>query len=189
MGWILLIAGLLIWSVAHLFRAFAPNARAQLYDRLGPAARGLIGAIIIASVILMVLGYRATPFITVWSPPPFLTHVNNLLMIFAFYVYLLTATKPGAAFVMGSTKNPQLTGFKIWAVAHLLVNGDLAAILLFGGLLAWAVVQVVKIKRLPQTVDRETAPITSPIVHLAVSLAVVGVVMGLHYWIGVTPWG
>lgn len=189
MGWILLILGLVLWTGAHLLRAVQPDRRAALQDRFGDASKGIMALVILVSLGLMILGYRATPHVTIWTPPAFLTHVNNLLMILAFYMYLTTATKTGTAFVFGSLKNPQLTGFKVWAVAHLLVNGDLAAILLFGGLLAWAVLEVIFSKRVPGLVDRNTAPISNPFVHLGLVVVVVAVVIGIHTWLGVRPFG
>lgn len=189
MGWILLLVGLALWSGAHLLRSVQPERRAALQDRLGDASKGVMALMVLVSLGLMILGYRATPFVPVWTPPAFLTHLNNLLMIIAFYMYLTSATKPGTAFVFGNLKNPQLTGFKVWVVAHLLVNGDLAAILLFGGLLAWAVVEVIMSKRVPGLVNRDNAPISSPWVHLAIVIAVVAVVSGIHAWLGVWPFG
>lgn len=189
MAWVLLIAGLALWTGAHLFRAVMPDRRAALQERFGDGSKGMVALAILLSLVLIVLGYRATPTIQVWYPPAFLTHVNNLLMLFAFYVYLQTATKPGTAFVMGNVRNPQLTGFKIWAVAHLLVNGDLAAILLFVGMIGWAVAEVIVTKRTPSLVNRDKAKITSPVVHLGLTLGVVAVVMGIHHLLGVTPWG
>ncbi|KNG94382.1 NnrU family protein [Pseudaestuariivita atlantica] len=185
----LLILGLILWTAAHLMRAGAPNARAALQSRMGDASKAVMGLVIIASVVLMVLGYRSADPVIVWSPPAFLTHVNNLLVLIAFYMYLTTATKPGTAFVFGNLKNPQLTGFKLWAFAHLLVNGDLASIILFGGLLAWAVVQVILSKRAPSMVDRGTAPISNPWVHLGLVLAVFAVVAVIHGWLGPWPFG
>ena len=191
MAWLALILGLALWAGLHLMRRVAPAARGALTDRLGEGSKGVIALGLVASIVLMWLGYRALPFIPVWSPPGFLTHINNLLMIFAFYVFLQTTTRPGTAFVMGRIKNPQLTGFKIWALAHLLVNGDLAAIVLFTGLLAWAVAEVVISARTPAhpLVDREAAKITSPWIHLGLTLAATLGVMLVHHWLGVTPWG
>ncbi len=64
-------------------------------------------------------------------------HLNNLLMVIAVFVFGMSAT---TGRLRGKMRHPQLTAVKIWAVAHLLVNGDLASIILFGGMLAWAVV-------------------------------------------------
>ena len=185
----LLIIGLILWTALHLMRCAAPGVRQALHDKLGLGAKGLIAIGILVSVGLMVVGYRGAEFIPIWTPPAFFGHINNLLMLFAFYVYFQTATAPGTAWIMGNTKNPQLTGFKIWAFAHLLANGDLASILLFGGLLAWAVVQVILGKKTPSLVDRSKARITSPVVHLAVSLGVFVIVAGIHIWLGVNPFG
>jgi uncharacterized membrane protein len=187
MIWLLL--GLALWTGLYLFRSAAPSARAALQDRLGDASKGLIALGLVLSVVLMVIGYRGAAFIPVWTPPAFFGHINNLLMLFAFYVYFITATKPGTAWVMDKTKNPQLTGFKIWAVAHLLANGDLASLVLFGGLLAWAVAQVILSKRVPSLVNRETGKISSPFVHAGLALGVYALVAGVHIWLGVNPFG
>lgn len=176
MGWFLLLLGLGLWSGLHLMRAVLPEMRSWLQERLGDGSKGLITLGLLSSVGLMVWGSNLVPFVSIWSPPVFLTHINNALMLVAFYMFLTSATQPGTAFVFGKLKNPQLTGFKVWAVAHLLVNGDLASVLLFGGLLAWAVIEVIASKRVPSLVDRGTAPISSPWVHLgAVVVAFLGV--------------
>lgn len=180
----LLILGLVLWVAGHKWRWFLPD----FYTSIGPKARGVSALAIVASVVLMVIGFRAAPVIHVWSPPSFLTHVNNLLILFAFYIFFITATKPGSAFVMGRIKNPQLTGFKTWAIAHLLVNGDLASIFLFGGLLAWAVFEVIAAKSAPPR-DARTPPISNPFVHLALVLVVFGVASAVHFWTGHSPFG
>jgi len=183
----LLILGLVIWIAAHLQRSYAKGFRESLQQKLGNGAKGLISVVVIVSLILMIIGYRSADVITIWTPPIWLYHVNNLLMVLALYIYFTTATKPGTAFIFGSIKNPQLTGFKIWAVAHLLVNGDLASIVLFGGLLAWAVVEVIASKRTPSLVDRATAPISSPWIHLGLVAVIFVVIAGIHTWLGKSP--
>jgi len=186
---LLLIIGLVIWIAAHLLRSLAPQLRKNLQDRLGSASKGLMTIIILLSLGLIVAGYKSAGFVPVWTPPLWMTHINNALMIIATYMYFTTATKPGTAFLFGSLKNPQLTGFKVWAFGHLLVNGDLASMVLFGGLLAWAVVQVIAAKRAPSLVDRDTAKITSPWVHLALVVAAFAAFTFIHTWAGVWPFG
>ncbi len=180
MGWVLLIVGLALWSALHLMRALAPGVRDALQTTLGDGFKGVIALGLLLSVGCMVLGSNLVPFVPVWSPPSFLTHVNNLLMLLAFYMFLTTATRPGTAFVFGNLKNPQLTGFKVWAFAHLLVNGDLASILLFLGLLAWAVAEVIVSGRSSSLVNRDAAKITSPFVHLALVLVAFVAVSAVH---------
>jgi len=186
---ILLLLGLALWTALHLLRSAAPDLRQALTDKMGQGSKGLIAVGIIVSVLLMIFGYRSAAFIPIWEPPVFLRYVNNLMMILALYIYFQTATKPGTAWIMGKTKNPQMVGFTFWAVAHLLVNGDLASIILFGGLLAWAVVQIKSSKKVPSLVDRETAKITSPFVHLGLVVVAFLVIATIHILLGYNPFG
>lgn len=188
---LLIILGLIIWIAAHAARRLAPNIRQSLEEKLGSGAKGVMALAIVAGLVLMIVGYRNAAEVPLWVPPLWLTHVNNLLMIVALWILLTTVTKPGTAFIMGSMKNPQLTGFKIWAFAHLLVNGDLASVVLFGGLLLWAVLQVIIAKRTPQAelVNPDAAPISSPWVHLALVVVVFLAVTFAHNWLGVWPFG
>lgn len=185
----LIIAGLILWTTTHLLRSLAPDLRQQLQNRFGNASKGLIAVMVLLSLVLMIMGYRSAVFTAVWAPPLWMTPINNALMFLALYMYLTTATKPGTAFVFGSLKNPQLTGFKVWAFAHLLVNGDIASILLFGGLLAWAVVQVITSRKVPSLVDRDSAKITSPWIHLGLVIVVFTAISFVHIWLGKWPFG
>lgn len=185
----LMIFGLILWTGLHLIRSLAPDFRQSLSDRLGSGSKGIITLGILVSVGLMIVGYRSADFIPVWNPPAFFTHLNNLLMLLAFYIFFQTSTQLGTAWILGNSQNPQLIGFKTWTIAHLLVNGDLASIILFGWLLVWAVVEVIASKRTPSLVDRSTAPISSPVVHLALVLVVFAIVASIHTWLGYNPFG
>jgi len=183
----LLIVGLILWTAAHLLRSFAKEFRQNLQDKFGNGSKGIIALAVVLSLVLMTIGYRSADIKLLWVAPLWMIYVNNILMILALYVYFTTATKPGTAFIMGSLKNPQLTGFKIWAVAHLIVNGDLASVVLFGGLLCWAVVEVVASKKTVSLVNRDKAPINSPLVHLALVFVVFIIIVALHSWAGRSP--
>ncbi len=175
--------GLILWWGAHLFKRLAPARRAAM----GEKGKGPVALVLVASVVLMVLGYRAAEFVPLWSPPAFLVHVNNLLMVLAFYLYASSGAKTAITRVI---RHPQLTGFKTWAVAHLLVNGDLASVLLFGGLLVWAVVTVIVINRAePEWVRPAPVPVRKEVTAVVATLIVVGIVMAIHNWLGVQPWG
>lgn len=177
-----LIAGLALWVAAHFLKRVAPAARA----RMGNAGKGLVALLVIGSIVLMVLGYRAAPFVPVWEPPTALRHVNNLLMILAFYVYGVGAAKGLAS---ARIRNPQLTGFSIWAIAHLLVNGDLAAIVLFGGLLAWAIAEIIVLNRSQPWQRPEAVSIRGDFVALIIGLFLMSAAAGVHLWLGVNPFG
>ncbi|QXT40464.1 NnrU family protein [Gymnodinialimonas ceratoperidinii] len=181
--WILLIAGVALWSGAHLWKRVAPASRA----RLGDKGRGIVALLSIAAIVLMVIGYRGAYGPVWWGRSPALVGINNLLMIFAFYLFAAAGAK---TWITGKIKNPQLTAFKIWAVAHLLVNGDLASFVLFGGLLAWAVVEVIVLKRHGEPwTPPHPVPVRKEITTVVATIVVVIVVMGLHYALGAQPWG
>jgi len=181
---LILILGLILWTGAHYFKRFMPDQRAAL----GTPGKGIMAVGIVAGVVLMVIGYRMADFVPVWSPPAFFTGINNLLMVLALWVYGSSAAKGAKAWPAYKTRHPQLLGFKIWAFAHLLVNGDLASILLFGGLLGWAVGSVILINR-AEPEWTPPAPAERPTyIRLAVITAVMLVVItGIHIWLGVNP--
>ncbi|MFP7569868.1 NnrU family protein [Marivita sp. S2033] len=179
----LLILGLLIWTGAHLFKRVAPERRAAM----GDSGRGIVAAALGLSLVLMIWGFWKADFIPVWYPPSFLTHINNLLMLVAIFVFGMSAT---TGRLRGKMRHPQLTAVKIWAVAHLLVNGDLASIILFGGLLAWAVAEVIVINRAEPVWDRPPPGDAKKDVLLVVITIVAYVVISLiHLWLGVSPFG
>jgi uncharacterized membrane protein len=179
----LLIAGLVLWWGAHLFKRVAPQRRAAM----GEAGKGVMAVLIVLSVVLMVIGYRGAAVIDLWFPPAFLVHLNNLLMILAFYLYAASGMKTA---ITRSIRHPQLTAVKTWAVAHLLVNGDLASVVLFGGLLAWAVVEVILINRAqPDWTRPAPVPARKEIMAVVAAVVVSGIVMLIHNWLGVQPWG
>ena len=182
---ILLILGLLLWWATHLVKVLAPGQRAAAVSRLGEGAwKGLIALLTLGALALMIIGYQRAALIPVWTPPPWLWHVNNLLMALAVFVFIAGSF---ASPVRRRIRHPQLTGVKIWTVAHLLVNGDLASIVLFGGLLAWAVVAVIGTNRrdgprgpLPEATS------TGLVAHIGVSVIVFAAVVWLHGLLG--PW-
>jgi len=136
----LLLCGVLIWSAAHLFPVAAPAARAGLTERMGAkGTKGAMAGLILGGLILMILGYRAAPYEALYTPPGWAVHLNNLLMMLA--VLLMGAAKR-ANLVSHRLRHPMLTGVIVWAFAHLLVNGDLASAILFGGMAVWAVLSM-----------------------------------------------
>ena len=180
----LLILGLILWVGAHYFRRFMPDQRAAM----GRQGKGIIAVAIVAELVMIIIGYRGAAFIPVWTPPPFLTHLNNLLMVLAFWVYGSSAAKGAKAWPAYKTRHPQLMAVKIWAVAHLLVNGDLASILLFGSMLAWAVGSVILINRAEPNWTPPAPAGKATYIRLAViTLVMLVVVTAIHTLLGVSP--
>ncbi|WP_370402359.1 NnrU family protein [Sulfitobacter sp. JB4-11] len=180
----LLILGLILWIAAHYFKRFAPAQRA----RMGEAGKGVVAIVLVAGLILMILGYRAADFIPIWTPPTFMVHINNTLMLIALWIYGSSAAKGAKAWPAYKTRHPQLLGFKIWAAAHLLVNGDLASILLFGGLLGWAVGSVILINRAePDWTPPAPAGRATYIRLGVITIVLYGLISAIHIWLGVYP--
>jgi uncharacterized membrane protein len=179
----LLVLGLLIWVGAHIFKRVAPEQRAAM----GEKGKGVVAIALFISLGLMIVGYRGAEFINVWYPPSFMTHINNLLMLVAIFVFGMSAT---TGRLRGKMRHPQLTSVKIWAVAHLLVNGDLASIILFGGMLAWAVLEVILINKAVPVWDRpQPGEAKRDIILVVITLVVYVVVALIHMWLGVSPFG
>jgi uncharacterized membrane protein len=183
MGYALLILGVLAWSGSHLWKRLAPASR----QGFGEAGKGIVTAASLAGIVLMGLGYRWADTTVLWDSPRFLNHVNNLLMLLAFYLFAASGMKTGITRVI---RHPQLTGVKTWAVAHLLVNGTLADLILFGGLLAWAVVSVILINRAqPVWSKNPPAPMGKEIGALVGAVVAVLAVGWLHGWLGPRVFG
>lgn len=136
----LLIVGLVLFLAIHSARIFAEDTRTRFIAARGELAwKGLYALVSIAGFVMIVYGYgeaRAAP-IALWQPPVWTRHLAALLMLPAF-IMLAAAYIPGNG-IKARLKHPMLLGTKTWALAHLLSNGNLADVLLFGGFLVWAV--------------------------------------------------
>ena len=155
----LLILGLILFSGSHLCKRLVQDRRAAMGDK----AKGLVALVSLAGIVLMVIGYRAAPYIEVWSPPAFLTHVNNLLMLVAVF---LLGVGYSSGVVRTKLRHPMLGAVKVWALAHLLVNGDLAGIVLFGWMLAWAVISLILINKAERVwVRPEIGPLRNDLIY------------------------
>ena len=142
-----MILGLVLFLGVHLVST-RRDVRAQLIERFGESGYKLGYALIsVAGLALIVWGfaaYRATGWIDVWTPPKAMRHIAVALMLPAV-ILLVTAYLRGR--IYKAVKHPMLTAVKLWALAHLLANGDLGSIILFGSFLAWAVIDRISLKR------------------------------------------
>ena len=181
----LMIIGILIWIAVHYMKRLAPAPRQSLTDRFGEGSKGIIALMLVVSVILMIIGYRAAEFSPVYDPLPWAGHLNNLLMIIAF---LLFGAGSKGSWLASRMRHPMLIGFKIWTIAHLLVNGDVASIILFGSMLAWAVGQVILINRSTTwTPDRSTTLGARDAKLVIAWIVMFIIVASVHIWLGHNP--
>lgn len=144
-----LVIGLIVFLGIHSISIVARPTRDRLAARIGEWPFKLVYSVIAAvGLVLIVIGYgeaRLTPTV-LYTPPDGLRHLNMLLMLIVF-PGLLAAYLPGR--IADTLKHPMLVAVKAWALSHLLVNGTLADVLLFGGFLAWAVADRISMKHRP----------------------------------------
>ena len=147
MGLAIMILGLAVFVGTHLVTT-QREARARLIAQSGEGAyKGLYSLASIAGVLMIGWGfgmYRATGWVDVWYPPAWTRHVTALLVLIAS-ICLVAAYSPGR--IKTTLKHPMLVGVKLWAFAHLISNGDLGSIILFGSMLGFAVFDRISLKR------------------------------------------
>jgi uncharacterized membrane protein len=147
MGLSILVLGLRGFLGTHGFVSFRA-ARTDVIARVGlPVYRGVFALVSLAGLALIIWGYalyRAHEWIQVWSPPAFMRHITIGLMLIAA-IFVVAAFIP--SHIKTRLKHPLLASVKTWALAHLLSNGDLGSILLFGTFLAWGVYARIAAKR------------------------------------------
>jgi len=172
----LLIIGLVTFMGMHSIALFAPGARENLRNKLGAGAwHGLYSVVSIAGLVLIVMGYadsRLNP-IWLWMPPAGLRHLALLLTLVAF-VLLAASYVPGNR-IKSRLGHPMYASVKVWAFAHLLANGSLADVLLFGSFLAWAIAGFAVSRRRDRLAGIQRAAGT-------VKADVITVVVGLVSW-------
>lgn len=187
-----LIIGLLLFLGVHSIAIVAPAWRNDMAARLGDASwKALYAAISVIGFVVLVHGYalaRAEP-VVLYTPPAWTRHLAALLMLPVFPL-LFSAYLPGR--IKAAVKHPMLTATKAWALSHLLVNGNLADVLLFGGFLAWAVLDRISVgkRAAPQkTLIQGTPTRFNDVLAVVAGLAVyVLVVAWAHQrFIGVAP--
>src|SRR5262245_16532116 len=181
MGLTVMILGLAAFIGAHVFITMRER-RAAAIARLGELPyKGIIAVASLVGIVVIGYGfgaYRAAGPIAVWSPPAFMRHVTELLVWPA-------AIFVAAAYIRGDIarilKHPMLVGVKLWAVAHLLSNGDLGGIILFGAILAWAVFDRITLKR-------RTDPGGPPIPYGGRRNDIIAVVVGTLLYLALGFW-
>jgi uncharacterized membrane protein len=151
MGLLVMIVGLVLFFGVHTLttqRALRARAIGSMGEGGYKIGYSLVSAVGLALIIWGFAKYRATGWIDVWNPPTAFKHITVALMLPAVIMVV-------ASYVRGriytTLKHPMLTGIKLWAAAHLLANGDLGSIILFGSFLAWAVFDRITLKRRSDT--------------------------------------
>jgi uncharacterized membrane protein len=193
MGLATLILGLVVFLGVHVFTSLR-DRRAELIKRIGLGPyKGLYSLIAAIGFVLIIVGfgkYRAAGKIDIWSPPLW---ADDLAVVLVWPAFICVT----AAYIRGDIarvlKHPMLSGVKLWAVAHLIANGDLGSMILFGSVLAWAVYDRISLRG---RTDQSSLPIPYGGRRNDIVAVVVGTIIYLAFglvfhplWIGSSPFG
>ena len=180
---LLLILGVALWAAAHSIKRIAPGFR----ESLGEKGAGLVAGLLLVAILLMVFGYRMADGAFFWGRSPATVGIMNLLMVIAVY-FMSPGPSKGAIFYR--MRHPMLTGFALWALGHLIVNGDVASFILFGGLGAWALMAMVMINRAePEWTPNPKGTIAKDGMFLVASVVLMVVIGYIHGWLGAPAFG
>ncbi len=185
------VAGLLLFLGVHSMRVFAEGWRGATIARIGEGPwKGIYSLVSIAGFVLLVWGYaRVRGEMPLWNPPAVMRYVTVLLMLPVFVLFVAAYVPRNG--IKTKLHHPQILSVKLWAFAHLLSNGNLADVLLFGGFLAWAVLSFSAARKRDRAAGRVYPAGTAQgtIVCVVVGLAIYATfMMGVHRWlIGVPP--
>lgn len=184
-----LILGIVLFLGLHSVRMVAPDFRDRMVAERGEAVwKGIYSLFSLIGLVVLIWGFGQARLVApiLWMPPTWLAHINLLLMLPA--LILLIASQLPAGYIKRAVKHPMILGVKVWALGHLLANGDLAALILFVTFLGWAVWNRIAVKR------RGDPVYDNPSVQFDIIAAVLGTAIYLwlllqgHAWlIGVPP--
>ncbi|HEY5818410.1 MAG TPA: NnrU family protein [Mesorhizobium sp.] len=188
---LLLILGLVLFLGIHSVRILAPDWRDRRVVAMGEGPwKGVYSVVSLVGFVLIIWGFGVARADTgvLYDPPTWLRHVAALLMLFSFISLMVFSLPAGR--LKPVLKHPFLVSVKIWAVAHLLANGETASVVLFGAILAWAVWDRIAVGRRG---ERAPAPGPAKWDFIAVASGLVLYLLfiwKLHEWlIGVQPIG
>jgi uncharacterized membrane protein len=182
---LILITGIALFLGAHVFSTLR-GARAAVIERFGAQTyKGVYSAVAGAGLLFIIWGfsrYRAEGLIQIWDPPHWTRHLAMPLVWFAFVA--IASRRAPASRIRGLLRHPTLVAIKSWALAHLLVNGDLGGMLLFGSFLAFGVYDRIAVKRRGDLgAPRLDAFTKGDAIAVGAGTAVFALILFLHPWL------
>ena len=183
----LLIAGVVLWSFAHLVPATLPGVRANLIRKLGETPyKGLFALDIIIALALIVYGWKSAIPTALYAPPLYGSPIPSVFL-FASILLLVASSLPNN--LKRFVRHPQMASVVLWSAGHLLTNGDSRSIVLFGGFTIWAILEIVFINRRDgQWHKPKSSPLLSDAITVVVAVAVFAALVYFHASLfGVSP--
>lgn len=182
---IYLIAGLVLFAVVHFVPSLAPGVKASWRGKMGESGyKGTFSLLLLGSFVLMVIGWRGAQPSSIYIPVAALREPAMGLLVVAIG-FMVVGSRNSR--LRQWVRHPQLTGLLLWAVAHLLLNGDSSSVTLFGGMAAWSIIEILAIsKREGAWVKPQLPSIAAELLTIVITLvAVAGIVWGHAYLSGV----
>ncbi len=183
----MLYLGLALFFLLHLVPYFARKPRAAIIGKIGGMPyKGLFSLITLASFYLIHLGWGQASTEPVYTPPVWSLHVTPLFVLFAFILFFSAWTPNN---IKRYIRHPQLSGVFLWAIGHLLANGDCRSIALFGGFALWALISIwAANRRGGEWVKPGKQPLIKDIITVSIGLILYGGMIFAHEWLfGVAP--
>jgi len=183
-----LALGVLLWSITHFLPAIAVDMKKNLVSKMGENGwKGLFTVLMVLAIYLMVSGWKATIPVNLYVAPEWSRHLTSLLVLIGLILFFAPYPPTNLKRLL---RHPQLTGVALWGFGHLLANGESRSIVLFGGLAAWAVIEMLLINR--RDGARRTLPDPVPFrndaIVAAIGIAAYAVLGVAHGWLfGVSP--
>lgn len=183
----LFLAGITIFCIVHLFKAIAPESRENVVFKLGENPyKGIFSLLIFGSLVMIVYGWKATIPNAVYTPPLAPGLVPSVLVFVALVLFFASQMN---GHIKRTLRHPQMIGTFVWAVSHLLTNGDSRSVILFGTLGVWALLEIILCNR--RDGPRKELPDASgksDLVAVVVGVVVWGIVGHFHLQLfGVAP--
>lgn len=182
----MLVLGVLLFAGVHFIPSLAPGIKAGAMEKMGEGGyKGIFSLLLLGAFALMILGWRSADPVYLYAPPLALHKFAICLMVVAFWVMTASNSKSRIRLFI---RHPQLTGVALWGVAHLMVNGDNRAVVLFGGLTIWAIIEILAISRREGVWIKDEAPgWDSELITLLITTVTVSVVIYFHTWLSGVP--
>lgn len=182
-----LVSGITLWAIMHFIPAGLPGFRKQLITIAGEKRyKGSFALLVLTALVMIVVGWRSTVPVVLYAPPAWGPNVTLLLMFISVVLFGAANSKTNIKRVI---RHPQLNGMLFWSLGHIVSNGDIRSLILFGGLGAWALVQIALINhRDGEWIKPERANLKNEAIGATIGVVVFLVLIALHpYFAGVSP--
>lgn len=175
----LFIIGLSLWAIIHLIPTVGKDLRTNLISKIGlKPYKGIFALSILASIVLIVSGWRSIIPVDIYFPLTWGRFVTFLLVLLTFILFAAAKRKTNIKRVL---RHPQLTGLALWSIGHLLANGDNRSLILFATLGLWSILEIILInQREGQWQKPEPVPLKNDVVTVIAGCVIYVVIMFAH---------